>query len=97
MKQIFILLFILFSSSFSFAMSDKSDIAKRYERLKEEQRYRFQHEIRKEKHRGELRLIRAKYDRKVNRRYGHRRYSRRRYYNSYSYFPYSIYSLSNCR
>lgn len=97
MKQIIILLIILFSSSFSFATSNKSDIAKRYERLKEEQWYKFQHEIRKEKHRGELRLIRAKYDRKVNKRYSCKRYSNRRYYNSYSYFPYSIYSLSNCR
>ena len=95
MKHIFILFIIIFSSSFSFATPNKSDIAKRYERLKEEQWYKFQHEIRKEKHRGELRLIRAKYNRKVNRRYGYRRYSSRRYYNSYSYIPYSIYSLSN--
>jgi len=74
MKKIFVILLILICSSTAFS-SAKED----YEKAKEAQKYRFLLEIREARHRGELRILRAKYDQKVRRRYRFYRYSPRLY------------------
>jgi hypothetical protein len=72
MNKLFVLV-ILLLSGFGFA----SPISEKYEEMREEQYYRFKHETREERHRGRIRIIRAKIDQKVRGRYcrGRRGYS----------------------
>ena len=72
MRKLLIILIILICS-----ISSSAGIKEDYERRKQEQKYRFLHQIREVKQQGRLRLIKAKNDQKVRRRYGYRR----RYYN----------------
>ena len=85
MKRLVIFL-ILILSSFSFA---DSSISEKYAKMKEEQKYRFAHEMREVRHRNKIRIVNAKADQKIHRGRCNRYYSCRSSYRS-------IYAMRAC-
>ena len=71
MRKILIILIILICS-----VSSSAGIKKDYKKAKQEQKYKFLHQIREAKQQGRLKLIRAKNRQRVRRRYGCNRHVR---------------------
>ena len=74
MRKLLVILIVLICSVYSFAEN--------YKEKRQEQKYKFLHQIREAHQQGRLRIIRAKYNQKVRWRNG---CYKRCYRNSYSY------------